>query len=307
VNSTTDTREPVETILNTDAGTNLLFWVLLALYAIARVLQVYPGRTPMLVVVALHVCPPMVFAVIHGAKSYRWGGILIFVAIALAVGSLFENLGIRTGFPFGHYYFTDLMGPALGGVPVMLALAYVGMAYLSWTVARIILGVVAVPVSGARLVILPLVAAGAMVAWDVSQDPIWSTVLHAWVWVRGGVYFGVPLSNFFGWFLTVYLIFQLFALWAWRQQVASPRLPATDWAKVVLFYGVSATGNLLLVLPQSRFSVVTDATGEQWRVSTITETCAIVTFFTMGALTIMAALRLREHAAAGTLCSRPYE
>jgi hypothetical protein len=109
--------------------------------------------------------------------------------------------------------------------------------------------------------------------------------------VRGGAYFGVPMTNFFGWFLTHYLIFQLFALYSWRQPIIYVPFSAAYWTESVLFYGVSAGGNLLLVLPQSRFSMVTDATGAQWRVSTITETCAIITLFTMGTLTMLAWLR----------------
>jgi hypothetical protein len=34
------------------------FWLLLAIYAVARVFQAFPGREPMLAVVALHVIPP---------------------------------------------------------------------------------------------------------------------------------------------------------------------------------------------------------------------------------------------------------
>jgi len=41
-----------------------------------------------------------------------------------------SNLGVRTGFPFGHYSFTNLMGPKLFAVPILLGLAYVGMAYM---------------------------------------------------------------------------------------------------------------------------------------------------------------------------------
>jgi uncharacterized membrane protein len=143
-------RRTPESVLNISTGTTLVFWVLLAVYAIARVLQVYPGRVPMLAVVALHVLPPMVFALIHGAKGYGWSGILTFIAIALTVGNLLENLGVRTGFPFGRYFFTDVMGPKLGGIPIMLGLAYIGMAYLSWTLARLMLGVVGIPLSGLR-------------------------------------------------------------------------------------------------------------------------------------------------------------
>jgi hypothetical protein len=34
-----------------------------------------------------------------------------------------------------------------------------------------------------------------------------------WIWLNGGEYWGVPFTNFLGWFLTVYLIFQNFALY----------------------------------------------------------------------------------------------
>jgi putative membrane protein len=46
-----------------------------------------------------------------------------------------------------------------------------------------------------------------MVAWDLSMDPVWSTVMHSWIWLQGGAYFGVPVSNFLGWYLTVYVIY----------------------------------------------------------------------------------------------------
>jgi uncharacterized membrane protein len=48
-----------------------------------------------------------------------------------------------------------------------------------------------------------------MVAWDLASDPVWATIVRAWVWRDGGVYFGVPLSNFFGWYLNVYILYQL--------------------------------------------------------------------------------------------------
>jgi uncharacterized membrane protein len=98
-------------------GTSLVLWALLMLYAGARVLQVFPGKVPIVVVVALHVLPPIVFALIHGAMFYRWRGILIFFAICFVVGNIFENVGVRTGFPFGQYYFTDLMGQSFSSSP----------------------------------------------------------------------------------------------------------------------------------------------------------------------------------------------
>src|SRR5580693_5928355 len=82
---------------------NLVLWTLMVIYAWSRFLQVFPGGIPMLAIVVLHVVPPALFALIHGAMFYRARGILVFVGICLVVGNISENLGVRTGFPFGHY------------------------------------------------------------------------------------------------------------------------------------------------------------------------------------------------------------
>jgi uncharacterized membrane protein len=84
--------------------TALVLSILLVCYAAARALQPFAGTIPMLVIVVLHVLPPALFALLHGAIRYRLRGILVFMAICLVVGNLLENLSILTGFPFGHYY-----------------------------------------------------------------------------------------------------------------------------------------------------------------------------------------------------------
>jgi putative membrane protein len=282
--------------------TSFALWALLILYAFARVLQIFPGQVPLVVVVGLHVLPPIVFALIHGAMFYRTRGILIFFAICLVVGNILENVGVRTGFPFGSYYFTDLMGPKLFVVPIQLGLAYLGMAYLSWTLGRVILGNMRSPVTGSRVVTLPLIAAFVMVAWDFSQDPVWSTVLHLWIWRQGGVYFGVPVSNFLGWYLTVYVFYQLFALYLRGRSTNPDPLPSSYWNVAILFYAVSAAGNILLVIPRPIVYVVSDPSGTQWKVSDITHACAVVSVLTMGAFAALAWVRLaNQKAEAGEL------
>jgi Carotenoid biosynthesis protein len=182
------------------------------------------------------------------------------------------------------------MGPRLSVVPIMLGLGYVGMAYLSWSLGYLILGRM-------HVVMLPLAAALIMTAWDFSQDPVWATILHSWIWPRGGDYFGVPLSNFPGWYLTVYVIYQLFALYPRRRPAGPTPLPSGYWHQALLFYGISAAGNLLLLIPRAGPSVVSDPTGMTWRVSDITGTCALVTIFTMGAFVLLAWVRLTDREA----------
>jgi uncharacterized membrane protein len=189
-------------------------------------------------------------------QCFTGRGILFFIAVCLAVGNIFENFGVLAGFPFGRYYFTDLMGPKLFFVPVLLGLAYVGMAYLSLTLARLIVVNGRSPSSGTRVIVVPLVAAIIMVAWDLAMDPVWGTLLHAWVWLKGGSCFGVPVSNFAGWYLTVYVIYQIFALYLRRRTINPRQLPSGYWKIAVMFYAVSAAGNILLAIPHGAPTVV---------------------------------------------------
>jgi uncharacterized membrane protein len=273
---------------------NSIPWLLIALYAYSRILQVFPGRASMLTVVALHVLPPALFALIHGAMLYRTRGIVLFIAICLVVGNVFENLGVRTGFPYGHYYFTSLMGPKILVVPIFLGLAYVGMAYLSWCLANILFTNFQICLAGRRVVTVPLLAAVIMVAWDLAMDPTWSTVMHAWIWQHGGPYFGVPFSNFVGWYFVVYIIYQVFAIYLRNRPITSKPLSPNDWRLPILFYAVSAAGNLVLAIPHHGISFVTDPSGAQWKVSSIVAACAVVSVCLMGSFALLAWLRLAQ-------------
>ena len=277
-------------------GTRLALWLLLAFYAGANVLPVFPQAFPRTVLAASQIVPAVLFALIHGAIAYRLRGILGYAAIGLAVGYSMETLGVLTGFPFGHYYFTGGMGPKLLSVPILMGPAYLGMGYIAWTVARVILtsGSSRDELAGPRLVTLPLAASFIMVAWDLSIDPALSTVGHYWIWTRGGAYFGVPVSNFLGWYLTNYLIYQLFALYLRRRSAATNPLPLADARLAVFFYAVCAAGSVLRAIPTSAPSVAADPAGIEWRVSDINGICALAAIFIMGAFVVLALARLSD-------------
>jgi uncharacterized membrane protein len=276
-------------------------WAMVALYAVARVLQLSTSTVPMLVVLGLHIWPALAFALVHGAVRYRLRTSVLFIALFLVIGNLIENIGVATAFPFGHYYFTDGMGPKLFHVPVFLGLAYVGMGYVSWVMAEVILtSSRAKP--RAHLLGVPMLAALIMTSWDLSQDPVWSTVLHLWTWTKGGAYFGVPWSNFFGWLLTTYLIYACFAALAGAALLRkrSPddrqfehRDDVTVMWPAIVFYALSAAGNVLLLIAHPPVSLVTDPTGTQWRVRDITLAGALVSIFVMGAFVVWTSLKLR--------------
>ncbi|MBV8214796.1 MAG: carotenoid biosynthesis protein [Verrucomicrobia bacterium] len=254
-----------------------LLWILLLLYLLARVLQLFPGTVPNLLIVGLHVVPPALFALIHGARVYGSRGALVFAGLCLSVGIIFESLSLRTGFPFGQYEFTDLMGPRLFDLPVLLALAYLGMGYLSWVIGLLILRYENVPLSGAKLILLPAVASLIMTTWDLSMEPVWADIDRAWVWRDGGAFYGVPITNFFGWLLTAYVFYQLFALYLRRREVVSR--PANNFRLAIPFFGLSAIGNLLVVVPGSLKGIFVDASGTSWALSQILWTSRLISIF----------------------------
>jgi Carotenoid biosynthesis protein len=276
---------------NCDAApTRNLLVLLLFLYVVGRILQLYADRVPTLLIVALHVLPSATFALLHGSLLYRLRGVMVFTALCLGSGTFFESLSLRTGFPFGHYYFTGLMGPKIFQLPVLLALAYLGMGYLSWVLALAILGNKAEPPRGLRLILLPMIASCMMVAWDLSMDPIWANIDHAWVWKQGGSYFGVPISNFLGWSLTTYVFYQAFALYL-RRRPPLP-LPSPLWRLAILFYAASAIGNILLIAQPGTPAVIIDPSGRQWLTAEILRATVLVSLFAMGAFALTAWLRL---------------
>ncbi|MGD8404982.1 MAG: carotenoid biosynthesis protein [Anaerolineales bacterium] len=91
-----------------------------------------PNLLPAPIVTALATFIPLIFLFVHGSLNYRLRDLLVFSAITLVVSNIFENMSVLTGFPFGHYYYTDNLGPKVFLVPVLIGPAYLGNRYLTW-------------------------------------------------------------------------------------------------------------------------------------------------------------------------------
>ncbi len=281
-------------------SSRIVLCFLLIAYAAARLLEILPNTVPRLAVVALDVLSALAFALIDGQRHYRVRGILVFAAICLVVGNLLENLSILTGFPFGHYYFLNLMGPKFLHVPVLLGFAYVGMAYVSWILGCVIAGSSQSAGTRGRLISVPLIAAFIMTAWDLAQDPVWATILRGWIWRDGGPWFGVPISNYLGWYVTVFTIYLLFALYLRVNSAFDIPVNPVRGLAAIVFYALCALGNVCQGFSREDALVVQDPTGQPWRVSDILGASALVSLFVMGAFAILAWLKLRGEAATPT-------
>ncbi len=163
--------------------------------------------------------------------------------------------------------------------------------------ARVILGATEQRFPGYSIVAVPVLASFIMVYWDLSFDPIASTINHQWIWEQGGSYFGVPFSNFMGWFLTVFVFFQLFALYLrGRQNDYAQVQPVSReyWLQAVVFYAVIAFSTPLNMLTHTTNATIADAAGALWRTQDIYVVSVLVWIFTMISFTVLSLMKISE-------------
>jgi len=274
------------TDLRTDSATQRarpwatpLLWTVAAASVISHVATV-ALHLPQGVGGALIASTLTLFGLLHGALTYGLRGILIFLLICLGVSNAFENLSIMTGFPFGWYHYSDALGPKLFLVPLLIGPAYFGMGYLSWALARAILGDEDDRLLGLRWFTTPVIAGFIMVSWDLTIDPMASTINGSWVWRDGGSYFGVPVSNFLGWYLTVYVFFQWFALYARRRSASDAKVPGCWITPLLAYTAIIIAPILSSILDTEPTTVLADPVGHLWQIHDIRSVEALVCLFT---------------------------
>lgn len=237
----------------------------------------------------------LIFSVVHCVKRYGIKNALVFFLIVNVVAMFYENLSILTTFPFGNYYYTDGMGGKIFLVPFGINLAYFGMIYICWTLSDVLTGHFSIKLTGKRIVIKPLIAGFIMVMWDLLFDPFMSTILGNWIWEAGGAYFGVPFSNFIGWYLCVFTMLFLFALymrlWGAKRE---DRVSYTkgNYTQFCAMYISWCLGFLIKSMVPYPLETVTDACGKTWYTSDIFQSCALVGIFTSFFVVVLVLERL---------------
>ncbi len=270
-------------------------WGVIALWAVVTLTSFFaPG-----VVLAndaryLNVVLLSVFTLGHGARRYGWGGIAVYFAIAVVVTNLFENLSIVTGFPFGSYHHTAAMGPKLAHVPIIVGPIFAVAGYLAWALAGVVLGEVFGAAHRGIACARPLIAAFVTTSWDLCVDAIGGTVNRDWVWADGGAWFGVPWLNFFGWMLTMWVIFQLFAVYlARRAPPAAIDARAVYWTQPIVYWTLIALQfPLLAVLVPD--AALHDPSGTPWGLRDVFVSMAVTSVFTMLFTALLAACLLQR-------------
>lgn len=203
-----------------------------------------------------HVLVPVwsAFGLLHAVFTLGWGRALLFLGLSAVVSLTFELVGVWTSWPFGEYYYTDVLGAKVfDTVPVLIPFAYFMMLYPSHVIVNLILD--GQPLSGQRgrwgIIFAGLLTGLVMTGWDLTTDPVMVGEVGAWVWTQGGPYFGIPMQNFAGWVMVVTVISIAYRLI--EPSIAlRPLGRHTRWITLLplLGYGSMALGDVLVGMPE---------------------------------------------------------
>lgn len=116
-----------------------------------------------------------------------WGRpFLNFVALAFSLGFGIEVLGVQTGWVFGSYEYTEVLGIQLWGVPLIIGINWVTLTYITgWASSLTMHSIPGKILLGALL----------MVGLDGLIEPF-AINTGLWVWEQSEI----PLQNFAAWF-----------------------------------------------------------------------------------------------------------
>ena len=147
----------------------------------------------------------------------------LFGITGYLISWLSEYSSIHNGIPYGNYYYIEqTKGEEIwvSGVPLMDSISYVFLAYASYSVALMVISPLRYSKGAIYLletrkirdsVFASMLGAGFFVYLDIIIDPV---ALRGDRWFLGriygypdgGVYFGIPISNFIGWLVVGILL-----------------------------------------------------------------------------------------------------
>jgi uncharacterized membrane protein len=176
-------------------------------------------------------------AAAHGPRT----GAAVLATVA-ATAILFESVGLATGYPYGSYTYSDALGPTLLGVPFLVPLAWLLMAWPSRVLAALLTRRVR---PARRRAARVAVAAAVFAGWDVVLDP---QLVQAGYWTWAHPTPGlpgidtVPLTNLAGWLLAGLVLMALLEVVVAR--TARAGVPGADAAPLLVVAWMVAGGAL---------------------------------------------------------------
>ena len=166
------------------------------------------------------------YFLIHGSMIWGYANIILFAVVSFIISIGMEIIGTKTGLVFGGKYKFDLNkspGPSFLGIPLVIPLAWSGLIYMSLNFSSHLFSeminygqssnmiTATLRLYFSRELFLLFLPSLLLVIIDLVFDPI-AVDEKRWKWENPGSYYGVPILNFVGWFITAFLIMWIFSM-----------------------------------------------------------------------------------------------
>lgn len=172
----------------------------------------------------------------------RWLGLRDAIHLFVILGGYaltVETFALATGYPYGEFYYSDLLGYKLFGLtPFTVSLAWTPLVIGAYAIAG--------RVASSSRVMRVIFATIILIGFDLVVDP-GAVRVGFWRYEGGGAYYGVPWSNYAGWVVTGFAamcMVEAFLYWrrpllpAPAQAVLSAFFITVLWTSVALFAGL---------------------------------------------------------------------
>lgn len=177
--------------------------VLFTLYQ-AFVLKILPTLS-----IQITVLLGMVFCLLDGIRFLGKKKIIEFFLITMLITSGAELLGVKMGIFFGEYSYNIYLGEQfLDLVPYIIPPAWFMMLYPSYIIALFLIKILKTE-DNTELTVA-ILGAVIMTTWDIVIDPVMVSGSY-WKWEVHD-YYGIPYTNFLGWFIVSFIVLFLFGL-----------------------------------------------------------------------------------------------
>lgn len=175
---------------------SVLFPVIGAVMLIASAEKLLPGLlsfNPYLIMMGTLV---MRLPLIAGLQPLADRKLLLGLSVLTVYSFVIEFVGTTTGFPYGEFSYLIELGPMIGGkIPLGLPIFFIPLVVNSY-----LLVMLTFPEWSRKLLPRLLMVIATVLLLDLVLDP-GAVAIGFWSY-KSGFYYGVPLSNYFGWVLS---------------------------------------------------------------------------------------------------------
>ncbi len=165
--------------------------------------------------------------------NYELKGIWLMIPVMLLSGFLIEYTGVKTGFPFGEYVYTDKLQPQILNVPVAIS--------LSWVVVVVTSFLIVFPGSKTNLFSKIVYSSLLVLGLDLMLEPFAAFINSFWIWRSGFV----PVQNYVSW-LFIAAMFSLILGISLRERDYKP-----EYSKIIKY-----TPLIILAINLLQFTVI---------------------------------------------------